>query len=224
MSSLIGTLRAIVRDELARLRQTELGVVTQVHAKDSDDSKNNHQVNLKLRSSGLELERVPVAVGRLGLSALPNEGDLMVVAFVNGDLNAPVALGCLYDHEHHPPQAALHEVVYQPPDDAESGVRRLHVELQSGSSVTLDDDKLEIAMGETTVVIAQDGDVTIQVKGNVQVKTDGNMEFEAGGDIKLTASGNLLLKGASAALEGQSETKVKGPQLTIAGNTNFSPA
>src|SRR5262249_24091629 len=140
MSDLIGTLRAIVRDELARVRSVEIGTVTSVYPRDSDGSKNNHQVNLRLLQSGVELQRVPVATSRIGLSALPNEGDLIVVAFANGDQNAAVALGCLYDEQSHPPVAQLHEVVYQPPDQQDSGVRRVHIELQGGSTLTLGDD------------------------------------------------------------------------------------
>src|SRR5260370_29587988 len=90
MSDIVATLGAIVRDELSRRRALELGTVTQLKPKTGDDDDGNHQVNIQLRS-GVELQRVPVAVGRLGLSALPNVGDLIIVDFIGGDLNAPVA-------------------------------------------------------------------------------------------------------------------------------------
>lgn len=224
MSDIIGTLRAIIRDELARQRHAELGVVTRVHAKDGDDSKNNHQVDLKLRGSDVELRRVPVAVGRLGVSALPNEGDLMIVVFVGGDLNGAVAVGCVYDQERHPPVAALHELVYQPPDPEASGVKRLHLELQNGSTVTLDDESLQVSLGDTSLVINKDGDLSIEAAGDLKFKAGGKVTIEASGDVTITAQGNLNAKGTSAALEGQSEAKVKGATLTIAGNTQFSPS
>ena len=162
MSDLIATLRAIVRDELQRSRAPELGTVSQVYPRTGSGSKDNHQVNVKLRSSGLELQRVPVLVGRLGLSALPNQDDLVLVEFVDGDLNAPIVVGCLYDDQAHPPVAQLHDVVYQPPDDQDSSVRRLHIELQSGSTITLDDDKLVLKLGDTTITVNHDGDVVIE--------------------------------------------------------------
>lgn len=224
MSDLIGTLRAIVRDELARMRAPELGTVTQVFPRDGDGSKNNHQVNLRLRGSGVELQRVPVAVGRLGLSALPREGDLMLVAFVGGDLNAPVALVSVYDDQVHPPVAQPFEVVYQPPDEADAGVRRVHLELPNGTAVTLGDDKLEVVLGGTTVVVGRDGDVAIEAQGKVRLASQGNLELEASGDLTLTAQGQLTLKGLSATLEGQSEAKVKGAKVGLAGMTEFSPA
>jgi hypothetical protein len=54
-SELIATLRAILRDELARMRLCEVGAVTTVYARDGDDSHNNHEVNLRLLQSGVEL-------------------------------------------------------------------------------------------------------------------------------------------------------------------------
>jgi uncharacterized protein involved in type VI secretion and phage assembly len=222
MSDLIGTLRAIVRDELARMRAPELAVVTQAFPRDAEGSKANHQVNLKLRESGVELQRVPVAVSRLGLSALPNEGDLVLVSFVGGDLNAPVAVGCLYDDEAHPPVAQPHEVVYQPPDDEESGTRRFHLELRNGSTVTVDDESLKVTLGDTAIEVTRDGDVLIKAKGKIRLESQSDIELEAQGAIKLSAGGELSAKGMSATVEGQSAAKLKGAQVSLAGMTSFS--
>ncbi len=222
MSDLIGTLRAIVRDELARVRAPELAVVTQAFPRDGDGSKSNHQVNLKLRESGVELQRVPVAVSRLGISALPNEGDLVLVSFVGGDLNAPVAVGCLYDDEAHPPVAQPHEVVYQPPDDEESGTRRFHLELKNGSTITVDDESLKITLGDTAIEVTKDGDVIIKAKGKIRLESQADIEMEAQGAIKLTATGDLTAKGMSATVEGQSAAKLKGAQVSLAGMTSFA--
>ena len=224
MSDVIGTIRAIVRDELARLRSCEIGAVTTVYPRDSDSSKNNHEVNLRLLQSGVELQRVPLATARLGLSILPNEGDLMLVAFANGDLNAPVALGCLYGDSAHPPVASLHEVVYQPPDPNDSGVRRLHLELQSGNTMTLDDDKLQIVFGDSSVVVNRDGDVVIQAKGNLKLSAQGDIELDAQGDLKLSAQNQLNATGMTVTVQGQSQASLKGAMVSIAGTTQFSPS
>jgi len=224
VSELLDTLRAIVRDELRRRREPELATVTQVFARTGDGDKSNHEVSLRLRGSGVELPRVPVAVARLGLSALPQEGDLLLVNFVGGDLNAPVAVGCLYDEQAHPPVAQPHEVVYQPPDDGDSGVRRLHLELSSGAALTLGDDKLEILLGDTSIVVNRDGDLVISAKGNLKLSAQGDVEIEAQGDLKLTAQGQLALKGSEATVEGQTQASFKAPQLGLAGMTQFSPS
>ena len=222
MSDLIATLRAIVRDEMARVRAPELGVVTQAFPRDADGNKSNHQVNLRLRESGVELQRVPVAVSRLGLSALPREGDLVLVSFVGGDLNAPIAVGCLYDDEAHPPVAQLGEVVYQPPEDEESGVRRFHLELKNGSTITVDDESLKVTLGDTALEVTKDGDVLIKAKGKIRLESQADIELEAQGAAKLNASGDLSAKGMSATVEGQSAAKLKGAQVSLAGMTSFS--
>jgi uncharacterized protein involved in type VI secretion and phage assembly len=224
MSDLIGTLRAIVRDELARVRPVELAAVTTVHARDSDGSKSNHQVNVRLLQSGVELQRVPVSTGRIGISTLPNEGDLVVVAFAHGDPNAPIVLGCLYDDQSHPPVAQLHEVVYQPPDPQDSGVRRIHVELPSGSTLTLDDDTLKIALGGTSVVVNRDGDVVIEAKGDLRLAADGDIALEAKGAVKVSAQSNISVQGMAVSVEGQSQAGLKAATIAIAGMTQFSPS
>jgi uncharacterized protein involved in type VI secretion and phage assembly len=223
MSELLNTLRAIVRDELGRVRPPELATVTQLHTRDVDTNA-NHEVSVKLIASGVELDHVPVAVGRLGFSALPNEGDVVILTFVGGNLQAPVALGCLYDDQAHPPMASPQEVVYQPPDDQASGVRRFHFELPSGSTITLDDDALTLTFGSTTAVVNRDGDVLIQSNGKIRLESQGDLELDAQGDVTIQAGGNLTLKGMSVSAEGQTDAKLKGSQVALVGMTQFSPS
>lgn len=222
MSDIIATLRAVIRDELARVRAPEIGIVTEVFPHDSDSSENNHQVHLRLRGSGLELQRVPVAVPRLGFSVLPSVGDLMVVMFANGDLNAPVAIGSIYDADHQPPVGQAAEAVYQPPDDGDSAIRRLYVELPSGAKLTVLDDKVEVESGGTIVTIERDGDVTIKSAKNVNLESQGDISIKAAGNLALEAQQNVTLKGLGVTAEGQAEAKVKGATVTLAGLTSFS--
>jgi phage baseplate assembly protein gpV len=222
-TNLLGTLRAIVRDELSRMRPPELAQVTQLYPSSSDDTA-NHQIDVKLRRSGVELKRVPMSVSRLGLSILPQVDDLVVVAFLGGDLNAPVVLGCLYDDQAHPPKADEHEVVYTPPDPGDSGVRRLYVELSSGAKLTLDDDTVKVELGDTSLIVNRDGDVSLKSKGKIELSAQGDITLDAQGDIKLSAQGDLKLTGMSATLEGQSSTTVKGPSIAVNGMTQFSPS
>jgi len=222
VSDLVATLRAIVRHELAALRLPELGLVTEVFSREAEGSDNNHQVNVRLQGSGLEIQRAAVATGRLGLSALPRAGDLVVVGFLEGDLNAPIVLGSLYDEERRPPVAKGDEVVYQPPEDEADGVRRLHIELPGGATLTFEDATFALVAGETEVRIAKDGDVEVKAKGNVKVEAQGDIELAATGDLKLSAQGNVTVQGLSSTFEGTSQAKVKAPSLSLAGQTQFS--
>ena len=222
MSDVVATLRAIVRHELARLRPPELGIVTEIHSRESDDADGNHEVGVRLQASGVELKRVPVTVGRAGLSALPNVDDLVLVVFAGGDLNAGVVVGCVYHDQARPPKAHPHEVVYQPPEPEQGGIRRLHIELASGTVVTADDDVVRLQSGGTEVVVNRDGDVTVRTKSNLVLEADGDIEVKASGNLALSAVGDVVIKGASATLEGQGRAKLKGGQVTLAGITQFS--
>ena len=221
---LVSTVRAIVRHELAALRTPELGLVTAVFPRDAEGSDGNHQVNVRLQASGVELQRAAVAVARSGLSLLPRVDDLVVVSFLGGDLNAPVVLGTVYDEQNRPPVGQAPEAVYQPPDEAESGVRRWHLELPSGSLLTVDDDAVVITAGGTEVKVERDGAVTVKAQGNIRFETQGDLSLQAQGALSLKAQGEVKIEGLSALLQGQTEAKVKGAQLALAGTTQFSPA
>ena len=224
MSDLIKILRAVIRDEMERRRAPELGIVTEVLARESESSDNNHQVKVRLRDSGVELQWVPVAVGRLGLSLLPQVGDLVLVVFVGGDLNSPVVVGSLYDAQVQPPVAKPAEVVYQPTDAQDASLRRFHLELANGSTLTIDEDKLTVALGGTEVVINRDGDVAIKSAAKLSIQTQGDMSLEASGNLDLKAQGNVTVSGVSATVEGQGSAKLKAPAVSLAGNTQFSPS
>jgi len=224
VSDLIKILRAVIRDEMERRRAPELGIVTEVLARESESSDNNHQVKVRLRDSGVELQWVPVAVGRLGLSLLPQVGDLVLVVFVGGDLNSPVVVGSLYDVQVQPPVAKPAEVVYQPTDAQDASLRRFHLELANGSTLTIDEDKLTVALGGTEVVINRDGDVAIKSAAKLSIQTQGDMSLEASGNLDLKAQGNVTVSGVSATVEGQGSAKLKAPAVSLAGNTQFSPS
>jgi phage baseplate assembly protein gpV len=224
VSDLIPTLRAIVREELTRCRLPELGVVTTVFAKEDDSGNGNHQATVRLRGSGVELERAPVTADRAGWSALPREGDLVVVAFLEGDVNAPVILGTVYSDKLCPPKAAPLDVVYQPPDEEDSAVRRFHIELPGGSMFTLLDDKATIVSGGTEITVEKDGDVTVKSAGNVTIESQGDINLEAGGNVSVIAKQNATVKGLSSTVEGQSSASLKGASVSIAGISNFSPS
>ena len=225
MTELIDTLRAIVRDELARSRAPELGQVTALHARDADGSDANHQVHVRLLATGLELQFVPVAVARLGLSVLPQVGDTVLVVFVQGDLNAPVVVGSLYDAAIQPPVAKAAEWVYEPADaGGDASLRRLHIVLGDDVQLTLDDENLTVKLSGTSITVAKDGDITLTSAAKLVIKSKGDMSLEAGGKLDLKAQGNVTISGVAATLEGQASAKVKGPAITLAGNTQFSPS
>lgn len=214
MSAVVPTLQAIVRQELASTFSIALGIVTQSFTNEGGSGDSNLAVNVRLRGSALELQRVPVAVGRLGLSLAPRVGDLAVIGFVEGDVDGPVVLGFLYDEQVRPPDATPTEVVYEVPDDEASGTRRAELGLPNGNKVTVEDKLVTITMGGTTLTVEADGAIKLEASGDIVLK--------AGGAVNIEASGAATVKGMSVTVEAQTEAKVKGATTSIAGMTSFS--
>lgn len=216
MSRIVPAIRAVVRDELDGRRGLELGVVTQVHSNDGGSGEHHLAVNVRLNASALELQQVPVAVGRLGLSALPQAGNLVVLGFIGSDIDQAVVLGVLHDADHAPPDAKPAELVYQVPDEADDAARRVHIALPSGHTLTLKDSSLEITLGSSKVSVAADGAITIEA--------GGDMTLKAGGALKLEGGSGATLKGPSVTVEGSGSATLKGGSVSINGTTSFNPA
>jgi uncharacterized protein involved in type VI secretion and phage assembly len=203
VNDLLDTLRRLIRQELAAVRTCELGTVESIHPHADGSDLDNYACTVKLRNSGLVLKAVPVATQQIGAASIPAPGELVLVQFLNGDLNAPVITGRLYNDEDRPPindagQAVLHLPLGAADGDAvhaelKSGdTRELALKLGDGLSLTLRDDdpvvELSVDGGKATVQIDRDGAVTVTSNGNVKLE---------GADVNIEASGTLTLKGST---------------------------
>ena len=232
MSDVITLIQAVVRDQLQSFKTAELGVVSKVYSHESASDKNNYQCDVKLRNSGLELKRVSVATQRIGAAAIPNEDDLVLVQYLNGDIHSAVVTGRLYNDIDRPPEAKPHEFVYIAPDRAKQGVRRMYLELPKGNKLTLTDDKLVLEMGKTTLTINNDGDVTLESNAKLTISTKGDATIKAQGNLELNAAGNVTLEGnnvsvkakANASIEGNAAATLKGTTVKVAGQIDFAAA
>ena len=88
MSAVVPVIQAIVRQEMLRQRGLSLAQVTEVLTNEGAGGDNHLVVNARIRGSALELQKVPVSVGRHGLSMVPRVDDLIIVGFIDGNLNA----------------------------------------------------------------------------------------------------------------------------------------
>ena len=166
MDSIVSVIQQIAAREVEKIYTTELGVVTAIFAHESDGDKNNYQcsVNLKNRKKAdgadFELRQVPLTTGHIGLVNIPNVGDLVVVAFINGDLNAPVIIGRLYNDEDLPPLSKKDEVVVE----------------------NIESIKIKMKDGKTTLEIDKDGNIKIVAKGDISIN-DKQLKITAGGEV-----------------------------------------
>ncbi len=201
--SLLDTIRRIIREELKQVHTAERAVVQEQHPHTDDSDKDNYACTVALRDSGLVLKQVPVATSRLGVASIPAVGDLVLVQFIGGDINAPVITGSLYNDEDRPPtnqdgQAVLHLPLGAQDQEAvhleitSGDARVLTLKLGEGLTVMLQDDapvvELTVDKGKATLKMDRDGTVTLESRGSLRL---------IGNEIKVEAKGQLNLKGAT---------------------------
>ena len=210
MDNMVEVIRKIVASEIRKLRIAELGVVTSIFPHSSDSDKDNYECNVKLKYRDLELRKVPVATQHIGLANIPNVGDLVLVTFVNGEINAPVVIGRLYTDEDRPPVNKEEEIVYTLSKG--SGLR---MEFPGGMALSVTDDDVSVEAGRTTLKLSRDGDVTIESSAKINVGATGDMSFNAA-NVKIESKGNMEIKaGATAKVEATGTLSIKGAMVNI---------
>jgi uncharacterized protein involved in type VI secretion and phage assembly len=200
--TLYESIQKIVKQELTQVRTAELGTVQALHPHASSSDSDNYACSVVLRDSQIVLKHVPVATGRIGAASIPAVGELVLVQFLGGDINAPVITGRLYNDQDRPPEnddgkAVLHLPLGAGDSDAvhvellSGNARKLVVKLGTGLEVTLQDDdpavKVDVG-GNAKLTIGSDGAVSVQSQGKVELK---------GSEITVEAQGQLTLKGAT---------------------------
>jgi uncharacterized protein involved in type VI secretion and phage assembly len=199
--SIVETMRGIAQRELDKLHLPTLGVVTSIFPHSNASDKDNYECNVRLKNVDLELRKVPIATQCIGLAGIPRVGDLVMLVFVNGDINAPIVVGRLYNDDDRPPLNSAEEIVYVPPYKANSTVRRIYFEFPQGMIFKITDDEVDIKAGDTKVIVLRNGDVHIESKANVNITADGDATFKS--------KGNLSISGSTVKIESDQDMNLK---------------
>lgn len=204
----------IARHEADARAAASVATVTAVH--DGAGTPPDHAVTVELRDSGLVLPRVPVAVGALGFAATPAAGDLVVVVFLEADLNAPVCVGRLYVPDLDPPDHGGGEIVLRLPagepepklDLVVKGAEpTIELKLPGDVSVKLAEESVEIAVGKLSMKLAS---------GRAELAAAGSsLVLKEDGDVTLKAAGNLELEGDEIVASGQAKAALKGAKVEL---------
>jgi uncharacterized protein involved in type VI secretion and phage assembly len=225
MSSITGLIQQIIRNELRKIKINELGIVTSVFPHSDDGDKDNYECNVQLKNNGLELRKVPIATQHIGTVGVPNVGDLVMVSFIKGDVNAPIITGRLYNDEDRPPLNNPNEVIFRIPLHAEdqsalklearnieenTPPRELLIQLLDKVTIKVVDDEVHAEAGTTKVTLSQKGDndgvvtveagkskITVNQDGDILVESEGAMNLKSTGDMSLNAP-NINLKSDQA--------------------------
>lgn len=201
MDSIVSVMQQIAAREAEKIYTTELGVVTAIFPHAGESDRDNYQCSVKLKNrkdaggSDFELRKVPVATGHIGLANIPNVGDLVLVSFIGGDINAPVIIGRLYNDEDKPPVNDKEQVVL---DRVES---------------------IKITMkGGTVIEVDKDGNVKIQAKGDVVINDGSKGAARKDDSVEVTIPPGSFLTQAQAGVPNPNPVKVQG-KITSASGT-----
>lgn len=215
-TALFDSVSRIARHEAAARSIAAVGVVVDVF--DGTGSPADYAVTVELRETGLLLPRVPIAVGVLGLASTLAAGDLVVVVFADGDVNAPVVVGGLYHADLAPPPHGAGDVVLQLPAGAvEPGIRAV---LRGGDplltltmgevELTADDKKLHLKTGDAEATVDAAGGGRIELKIG-----DASLTVTGRGDVTLDTSGTLSLHGTDVTIKGDGSVTISAPQVKV---------
>ena len=243
MSTLIGTIREIVRDEMRSMRIAEMGIVEAVFPHSAADDSDNYGCDVKLKNSGLLLKRVPVATGHIGTVAIPNIGDLVLLNFDKGDVNQPIIVGRLYNDEDRPPLSNPDEVIFRLPLaaadnqtvmaairnlDGNNPPREILVEMPPKVAMQINDGSVRVTAGTTEMKLDQPGGtggkVTV-VAGNTSItmNQDGDVTVEAKGSMTLRASRDFKIEAQSITLDSKTSVRVQaGSSATVKANAQVT--
>ncbi len=133
-----------------------------------------------------------------GLYFIPEVGEEVLVAFVNGDIQSPIVIGSLWNQSDLPPEnnsdgennirkirsRSGHEIIF---DDSD-GSEKITIKDSSGSS-------LEFDASSGSVYINSTKDVVINADANVSIETATGLVLKAGSNLSIEAGGELSLKG-----------------------------
>ncbi|HWQ15634.1 MAG TPA: phage baseplate assembly protein V [Roseiflexaceae bacterium] len=232
---LLTTIQEIIRDELRGVRIAEQGVVEATFPHADGGDRDNYTCDVRLKGSDLLLRKVPVATGHIGTAAIPNVGDLVLLAFDKGDINQPIVIGRLYTDTERPPVNRNDEIIFRLPlQEAETETikaavraiqgREILIELPSKITVQIVDDQVKVVAGQNELVMDQastaGGTTTVQAgRTRVTINQDGDLSIEAAGNISLkTATGDVRIEGKSIALKSTMDTTVDaGMQANVKG-------
>lgn len=218
-SALFDSISRIARHEAQARAVAGVGKVTDIFP--ADAAPLDYAATVEMRDSGLVLSHVPVATGVLGAVAIPAVGELVVVVFMDGDVNAPVIIGRLYHPDQEPPKHANGQIVLALPSGQSNPDLRLDVEGDKPSV------KLELPASEVKVeivekkVLIQVGEISLTIQGSgggrAEIAAGGSkITLKKDGDITISSStGKIKLEAMEVEIAGSAKVKISGAMVEL---------
>jgi phage baseplate assembly protein gpV len=216
VKELVDIVRRTVREELALRRGPQLATVTALTTHQSQDDTANYEADLRLKHDGLEVAQVPIAVPHVGVAAAPRVGDLVLVEFLDHDIQQPLVTGRFYHAQERAPLFKQDDVLFEHrvPDGTFNHLRfsadgaiflQRDVKKREDNSdflagIRIDPHGLiELKTGDDIVITLdqQNGKVSVLCKNKPVEITCNKLTVDADVDIKktLTVDGDGTIKG-----------------------------
>lgn len=204
--TLYETIQKIVQDELKRTKTAQLAIVEEQHPHVDESDSDNYACTIALRDSGIVLKNVPVATSKIGTASIPAVGDMVMVQFIGGNINAPVITGCLYNDETRPPLNDDSQIIMHHPQGAEDS-DATRIEILSGP-----EKKLVIKLGDALELNLADDDPVVEIKID---GGKGNLTIARDGAVLVQSDGKIEIKGNEINIEAQAGLKLKGQTIDL---------
>ena len=223
MSRIVDIIRRVVLEELARNRGSLLGVVTTVYPHGAEDDENNYEANVRLKHEDLELRRVPIAIGHVGVAAPPRAGDLVLVQFLNGDSNQPLVTGRFYHADERPPLHKEDEILFEHrvADDTLN-----HLRFADDGSIFLQRDVTKpennTEAKASIKIDGKSGDIEIKAAETIVILMKNDGEIQVTADDKpinisasnMTVTGDVDINGDLKVANNSGSTTISGHEIT----------
>ncbi|MES0488423.1 MAG: phage baseplate assembly protein V [Leptospirales bacterium] len=184
---MIEVMQKVAAKEAQKIYTTEIGVVSAIFPHEAADDMDNYQCSITLQNKktpegkDFELRKVPVASQHVGLVMIPDVGDLVVVAFINGNVNAPIILARLYDEKNRPPENSAGQLVLK-------HLKNTLIELDSGTKIEIDP--------KGNVAIDSTGNISVTSQGQVSLQSEKDFSINSKGMVSVDATKKATIKSA----------------------------
>ena len=164
---------------------------------------------------------MPSAADGSGIYSLPNVGDEVVVAFLEGEIDMPIVIGSLYGGTKLPPAEVMTPLNNVKMIRTNSGnmlkiddLQGIKLVSSANQSLELNDSQLSVSLNDST------GQTGININnGSVSVKGLSGINIKSGAcEISIDGSGQkVTIKGMSINIEAMQNLILKGMQVSISG-------
>ena len=236
---IIAIIEQIVERKLRELHLGEIGIVTEVFPHRAGGDNHNYSCHVRLtnpdaQGNFLELRQVPVATNHIGSVAIPNVGDLVLIAFIHGSLHQPVITGRLYHSELRPPCSTVNQIVQQLPCDGKKKPqecievqmsydpegretkRQITIKMQPQVEIAIDETQFSVKLPEnkTQLQLAHNGKhkgraVVTSGDSKITMAESGAIAVESPKEITIKAGKQLTLSAEKIAITSQGDTQIK---------------